>query len=291
MQNEPIISSGNTNTNTPFSASPLTSGKSPKNFKIVKISLGALCLVAVVVLAVIFLPRLFTGDSYYNENARAAGDVDVSTRYAALENYNFSFESLSSFDEKDLQEKIVYFFAYTYPKIKILSVSNVKTYVETPKVENSSENSGESSEDTEKVISYPATEFDLFANTGEKFIIKVAEPQGPYILTIFNSAHQELYEYIGGEITHNPYKENETDSLIDAIIEKLPYSSETDSKVKFDVTFEGDKDNKLSITASDENKTLSAEECGEIKTKVVEWANSLNINYSKEITAEDFTCE
>ena len=39
------------------------------------------------------------------------------------------------------------------------------------------------------------------------------------------------------------------------------------------------------------NALARLKECGEIKTKVVEWANSLNINYSKEITAEDFTCE
>ena len=286
MQNEPIISSGNQNPNsTSFNALP--KNKKSLNPKVLGISLGVLTLVIVTVV-VFVLPLFSNNENYFNENARATGSVETPTRYANLENYNLSFDRLSDFDEKDLQEKIVYFFAYTYPKITSLTVSDAKTYTETPAVETAKSTDPE---DTEKPISYPVTEFNLSANTGEKFIIKVAEPEGPYSLTIMNHSGKELYSYSGDSITTNPYQNQETSSLLDAIAGKLPYSSKTSSNIEFDVSFGSDAENRLSITAKDENKTLSESECGEIKNLVVEWANGLNINDSKDITAEDFVCE
>lgn len=293
MQNEPIFSNNPNQKTAIFSnAESAPAEKNAKGFRTPKntpspkhigIGIAAAVLVAAVGIFLLIPKDTPVRANEFNENASSSRQVEGKNLYAELVDFEILDEAISPEVAEELEKKASLFFTYTYPKIATLTVKKTET-VETKSPEETSEE--------ENPITTKTFKYHLTADNGKKFIIEVVSTSNlsSVGLSILDDHEKELYSYESGTIDVNPYY-SDSEILLDALITLLPYSSETETGEQFDVTFEGDSENRLTISAKNESDVLSAEACESAKEKAVEWAKTLTLNYYGDITADNFVCE
>ena len=283
MNNQPFFSNNSPSMSpTAFDNSSPEPTKKPTK-KIILISAGILALAIVVVIGIIVFHHL-SGDTF-SDDPKVSLQNTSSSKYITLENYeDIQFNDLSDDQEQELQDTITTFFSNMFPKFTSMTVSNsndAKTTVENEATEE------------ENIEEKSTTSFVLTSNTKEQFLVTVEISSNVYgySLSINDSNNKEIFSQFKNTDFNSidPYKPNEQ-NFIEAISYKLPFSSETDNGIKFDVAYEGDGEDRLTISATDEASSLSDSDCENAKQKTVDWINNLDINYSETISAANLIC-
>lgn len=293
MSNEPIFSNNPNESKAIFSdASATPTERNARGFRTPQNNpnpkhLGIGIAIAVVLAAVgiyLLLPKdtpVRAGE--FNENAKSSREVEGKNPYVELVGFDLTLEEISPYTSEEITDKISKFFTYVYPDISTLTLKNTEV---------GEASSPEETSDEEDPITTKTYSYHFAANNGKNFTanIIVTSNLSGCELVILDSANNEIYTYKSGTIPENAYY-TDAENLLDAIITFLPHSGEAASGEKFDITFEGDSENRLTISAESETSVLSAEACQDALEKAVSWVNSLSLDYTGEISASNFICE
>ena len=268
MNNERIIS-----------VTPVEEPTAPKkiNLKLVFVIAGGVVLLA----AIIFLVITFFSEKaeFVEDGGKSLPNLSES-KYVDLKDYDLSLEGADSDFETEIQEKIMLFFTYLKPEMKTLTMVSSET----------SESLSESEDDASG--SYRVSTLTFKSDTGERFAAKVftdIPSTYKYELIIEDASGKEIYSYTAGDITKDLYADAEYDSLLDVILDKLPHTGELESGAKFEITYEGEDGDRLTVSPA--GSSFSTEDCKNALSAAADWANSLELKYSKEITENNFACE
>lgn len=280
MENQPIFTNNTSAENAPIvSQTPQAPQSSKKPFNLKAFGIGAagvVALAAVTVLAINF----FSEKSEFIENGGKSLPNLSESRYVDLKDYDLALDSVNRDFEDEIQEKITFFFSYLKPEMKTLTMVS----------ENYSEFHSEDGEDASG--DYRLATLTLKSDTNEKFLAKILTTLPSvygYELVIEDDKENEIYTYKSGNITKDLYANAEYDSLLDVILDKLPYKGEIEGGAKFEITYEGEEGDRLTVSPLD--GSLSTEDCKKALAAAAEWAKSLELKYAKEITESNFTCK
>ena len=270
MENQPIFT-----TNT----APEATETPPKSFNLKLFSVVVAVVVALAGAIVLVVNLLKDNSEFVEDGGKSLPNLSES-KYVELKDYDVSFEELESFYEEEIEEKITLFFTYLKPEFKTLTLVSTDY----------SENTPETEDDTSG--GYKTTVLTLKSDTGERFtasvLIRSPKTNG-YELVIEDASGKEIYSYTAGDITKDLYAGAEYDSLLDVILDKLPHTGELESGAKFEITYEGEDGDRLTVSPA--GGSFSTEDCKNALSAAADWANSLELKYSKEITENNFTCE
>ena len=274
MDNAPIFTTNNAPEGTSFKT-PRKS-PNPKVFGIGAIVVTVLATVGIILL----LPKetpVRAGE--FNDNASSTREVEEVRTFVSLEEFELSDPLLSPYNADEAEDKIIKFFTYAFPEISTLTAKDLKT-----EDNSSSEASSEENPSSGKTLTYT-----LSSNTGKTFFAEIsfASNLSSYFLVIKSMNGSELYSYSGGEVTKDLF-DHSSESLLDLIFAELPLSGETNGE-QFDITYEGDEKDRLTLSATSDEETLK--NCDAVKSAAVSLVSNLNLGFSGEISAENFICE
>jgi len=275
MENQSIISSTKNARGLRTPAKPAKKGPS-------KIFLAASAVLVVAGVAFLVISNNSSAETF-NEDAAPRGSLETTANYASLEDFELEIDELSIDDLEEIENKISLFFTYSLPEIKTLTAG-------TPEV--SKEKPEETVSEEENPSETTLIKIPLSANTNQKFFAELSLMSNisGYTLTILDNKNNEIYAYNGGAFNNSVY-DTSSEPFLDSIITKLPYTDKADSGVEFTVEYQGADEDRLTISPVEEGKTLSEVDCENTLKKSIDWANSLNITYSGEITEANFVCE
>lgn len=273
MYNEPFLS----NTN----PEPFHTPRKTPNPKVIGIG-TAVAVVLIIAGIILLIPKetpVRAGE--FNDDATSTREVPETREYVDIEDFELEGSILTASEVEEVEDKLTTFFTYAYPEISSLSVKDLQVEeYSSPAEVTDEENPGE-----EKTYKYT-----LVADNGSKFIaeIETSTNVSGYSLLIKNSNNEGIYSYKSGSITSDLY-DHSFDDLVSSAITFLPLTATTAEGEEFEITFEGDEDDVLFLSAVSEEETLR--NCDAAKTAAIEKLKSLPLEYSGSISENDFVCE